>query len=115
MAVQPTTQVLETVDISKTKKEELVKKIGRSLGSPISGKQVGERFNVTLTGKIEIRQYGKDKGAYYTTKEGFSIRVNASFDPTIHKADAVFEAVCLEIKENKEQGILRDTKYCAFA
>lgn len=110
-----TTKVEKVLEASKTTQAGLIKEIGRSLGSPINGKQVGEKFTVTLTGKIEIRSYGKDKGAYFTTKEGFSIRVNASFDPSVHKADATFEAVCMEIKENKEQGILRDTKYCAFA
>src|SRR3970040_220995 len=67
---------------------------GRALGSPINGKKEGEEFQVTLTGVIEIREFNKVLGAYYLTKEGYSIKVNASFDPAKHKADEVFTAVC---------------------
>ena len=109
---QPQTKVLSTVSVGKDikKSDDLVKLIGRALGSPINGRQVGEEFDVTLTGNIEIREFNGQKGAYFTTKEGYSIRVNASFNPATDKADAVKRAVCLEIETETGK-----RKYCAFA
>lgn len=106
----PQTKVLETIKAQGLKTADLEKKIGRPLGSPINGKEVGATFDVTLTGKIEIREFQGNKGAYFTTKEGYSIRVNASFDPTVHKEGAVMKAICRElVTEN------RNVKFCAFA
>lgn len=109
---QPTTKVVETLTVGKDVKDAkaLETKIGRSLGSPINGKEVGDEFEVTLTGKIEIREFNGQKGAYFTTKEGYSIRVNASFDPAVHKENAKLTAVCRELVTDD-----RKIKFCAFA
>lgn len=106
----PQTRVVETVKVATFKKaEELAKKLGRALGSPINGKEVGQQFPVTLTGNIEIREFNGQKGAYFTTKEGYSIRVNASFDPAKHKEGTTHTAICRElVTEN------RSIKFCAF-
>jgi hypothetical protein len=110
MAKVQTTKVLETVKVdAKLTTKVLIDKIGRALGSPINGKQVDEEFDVTLTGNIEIREFNGQKSAYYTTKEGYSIRVNASFDPAIHKADKVMKCVCREMITED-----RKIKFCAF-
>lgn len=110
---QPATKVLETVEIGGAKgiktAKELEARIGRPLGSPINGKQVDEEFDVTLTGNIEIREFNGQKGAYFTTKEGYSIRVNASFDANTHKKDKVMRAVCRELITDE-----RKIKFCAF-
>lgn len=107
---QPQTRVLETVKTSSFKKaDDLAKKIGRPLGSPINGKNVGDMFDVTLTGNIEIREFQGNKGAYFTTEEGYSIRVNSSFNPATHKAGAVLRAVCREMVTGD-----RNVKFCAF-
>ena len=83
---------------------------GRALGSPINGKKEGETFEATLTGIIEIREFDKVLGAYYLTKEGYSIKVNASFDPAKHKADAKFECVC-RVFTRADGG---QVKFCTF-
>lgn len=107
---QPQTKVLETLQTSKVKSVDLEKKIGRPLGSPINGKNVGDKFSATLTGKIEIREFQGQKGAYFTTKEGYSIRVNASFDPVKHKEGAIMECICREFVQGD-----RAVKFTAFA
>jgi hypothetical protein len=84
------------------------------LGSPINNKGEGEEFEVTLTGDIQIREFQQVKGAYLTTKEGYSIKVNASFDPLKHKENAVLTAKCVVLPKNEELGITRDVKYCVF-
>jgi hypothetical protein len=94
----PQTKVIETLTVTnKMTSKSLEDKIGRPLGSPINGKAVGEEFTVTLTGKIEIREFQGQKGAYFTSKEGYSIRVNASFDPNVHKEGAAMTCVCREL------------------
>jgi hypothetical protein len=112
MAVtQPRTKVLETVDTKDFKTvEEFTAKTGIRPGSPINGKNVGDIFGVTLTGKIEIREFQGQKGAYYTTKEGYSIRVNAAFNPTIHHEGAKLQAICREFPREGQAPI----KFCAF-
>jgi len=112
MAVQqPRTKIIDTVETKSFKNvEEFQTKTGIRPGSPINGKNVGDTFNVTLTGKIEIREFQGQKGAYYTTKEGYSIRVNASFDPEIHKEGAKMSCVCREFVREGQQPI----KYTAF-
>lgn len=112
--IQPQTKLVETLVTKNTTAEKLVKAIGRQLGSPINGKNVGETFTATLTGKIEIRDFNGQKGAYFTTKEGFSIRVNASFNPDLHKEGAVMNCICRELKKDPDAGILRDVKYTSF-
>jgi len=108
---QPRTKVLETVETKAFKNvEEFSAKTGIRPGSPINGKNVGDTFTVTLTGKIEIREFQGQKGAYYTTKEGYSIRVNASFDPEIHKEGAKMNCVCREFIREGAAPI----KYTAF-
>lgn len=112
MAQQLVTKVLQTLTPKdKATKTSLEKLIGRPLGSPINGKQEGDKFDVTLTGNIEIRDFNGQKGAYFTTNEGYSIRVNATFSPEIHKAGAKMEAVCLILKLEGSP----ERKYCAFA
>lgn len=115
VVTQPQTKVVETLSIGGKGKDsvntakELAAKIGRPLGSPINGKEVGDKFPATLTGKIEIREFQGQKGAYFTTKEGYSIRVNASFDPAIHKEGAVMNCICRELITDN-----RSVKFCAF-
>lgn len=107
---QPQTKVVETIETKSVKTaNDLAKKIGRPLGSPINGKEVGSQFPATLTGKIEIREFNGQKGAYFTTKEGYSIRVNASFNPAIHKEGAVMNCVCRELVTDG-----RNVKFAAF-
>lgn len=113
---QPVTKVLETLKVGGTGKdgiksaEALVAKLGRALGSPINGKEEGDEFPVTLTGNIEIREFNGTKGAYFTTKEGYSIRVNASFDPAKHSEGKVLNAVCRVLVTDD-----RKIKFCSFA
>jgi hypothetical protein len=117
MAVQqqPQTKVLETLTIGGSGKDaiksakDLSTKLGKPLGSPINCKEVGANFTATLTGKVEIRDFQGNKGAYFTTKEGYSIRVNASFDPAVHKEGAVMNCICRELVTND-----RNVKFCAF-
>ena len=106
---QPQTKVLDTVKAKGLTAKALEAKIGRPLGSPINGKEVGATFDATLTGNIEIREFQGNKGAYFTTKEGYSIRVNASFDPSVHKEGAVMKCICRELVTNE-----RNVKFCAF-
>lgn len=110
MAVQqPQTRVIETIATKGMTADKLMKTIGRPLGSPINGKEVGSIFDVTLTGKIEIREFNGQKGAYFTTKEGYSLRVNASFDANLHKEGAVLKAICRELVTDN-----RTIKFCSF-
>lgn len=108
---QPQTKVLESLETSKITASELVKKTGRPLGSPINSRTEGEQFEVTLSGKIEIREFQGVKGAYYMTKEGYSIKVNAAFDPAVHKEGSKHPAICRVFK-NEDTG--RETKFCAL-
>jgi hypothetical protein len=116
VANQPQTKVVETLVIggkgasAVNTAKDIIAKIGRPLGSPINGKEVGDKFQATLTGKIEIREFQGQKGAYFTTKEGYSIRVNASFDPSIHKEGAVMTCVCRELVTDN-----RSVKFAAFS
>jgi len=105
----PQTKVLETLATNKLKASDIEKKIGRPLGSPINGKEVGDRFQATLTGKIEIREFNGVKGAYFTTKEGYSVRVNSSFDPAVHKEGAVMNLICRELVTDN-----RSVKFASF-
>lgn len=113
---QPQTKIIDTLTIGGSGKgaiktgKDIEKVVGRPLGSPINGKEVGDQFKATLTGKIEIREFNGQKGAYFTTKEGYSIRVNASFDAAIHKENAVMNCVCRELVTDD-----RKVKFCAFA
>ena len=110
---QPRTSVVETLEITKGKvtAKVLEQKTGRPLGSPINGYEVGQAFKVELTGKIEIREFNGQKAAYFTTKQGVGIRVNASFDPTIHKEGTIHECICREFP--REDGT--KMKFAAFA
>ncbi len=108
------TKVLSTEKTSTMTAKKLAEKIGRALGSPINGKNVGEKFNVTLTGEIQISEFGGRKSAHFLTKEGYKLAVNASFDPAKHKADAVFEAVCREVAVSRD-GETVNIKFSAFA
>lgn len=107
---QPVTKVIDTLETAKVKSQKDLTDKGVRLGSPISGKAVGEEFRVTLNGKIELREFNGVTAAYYLTNEGYSIKVNASFDPTKHKAGTSHTAQCLEF--TPEGGTPR--KYCAF-
>ena len=109
MATQPQTKVVDTIKSKGLTSKALETKIGRPLGSPINGKEVGSIFEVTLTGNIEIREFQGTKGAYFTTKEGYSIKVNASFDPSVHKEGATMKCICRELPL-----LDRNVKYCTF-
>lgn len=115
MAVtQAQTIVKNTVKIDKTLTAKVLSEKhlnGRALGSPINGKKEGEEFQATLTGVIEIRDFNKVLGAYYLTKEGYSIKVNASFDPAKHKEGAEFACICRTFTR-EDGGII---KFCTFA
>ena len=114
MAVQtPQTKVLKSLTIGKDIKTaaNLVTELGRPLGSPINGYDVGSTFTVTLTGKVEIREFNNVKGAYFTTKQGISIRVNASFDPNVHKEGAEMKCICREFPRENGAAV----KFAAFA
>lgn len=112
MAVQqPRTKIIDTVETKSFKDvTEFSEKTGIRPGSPINGKNVGDQFTITLTGKIEIREFQGQKGAYFTSKEGYSVRVNASFDPAIHKEGAKMPCVCREFVRDGQQPI----KFTAF-
>jgi len=91
------TKVIEQLDLNKIKGQaDIVKVIGGPLGSPINSKAVGEQFDAVLTGKIEIREFNGVKSAHYLLEKGFSVRVNASFDPKIHKQGATLK---VEVRE----------------
>lgn len=107
----PQTKVIETLKTKEFKTAKMLEtKIGRPLGSPINGKEVGAKFPVTLSGEIQIREFNGVRGAYFLTKEGYSIRVNASFDANIHKEGVQMECICRELKTDD-----RSVKFCAFA
>lgn len=111
----PQTKVVETFDItSKTTKKDIEGKIGRTLGSPINGRNEGDTFIITLTGKVEIRDWNGQKGAYYTSNEGYSVRVNSSFDPAKHKTGTIMNCICKVLPADKEAGRDRDIKFAAF-
>lgn len=107
---QPQTKVIETIPVKGLTADKLVKTLGRPLGSPINGKEVGQTFPATLTGKIEIREFNGAKGAYFTTKEGYSIRVNASFNPSLHVEGKVMNCICRSMP--REGG--GEVKFTAF-
>ena len=111
-AQQNATKIEGKLNIAKDKvtKDMLISKVGR-LGSPINGKQIGEEFEVTLNGEIEIRSYNGQKGAYYLTKEGYSIRVTQSFDPKTFADGTKHECICAEWV-NEAAGT--KGKYCTF-
>ena len=111
-AKAPQTKIDGTLNIKKDKvtKQMLIEKV-INLGSPISGKQLGDIFSVTLNGEIILKSYGSQKGAYHGTKEGYQIRVNAGFDPEIHGEGKKVDCICLEWV-NEELGT--KGKYCAF-
>ena len=114
MATQSRMKTIDTIKVdNKLTAKVLSDKYlgGRPLGSPINSKNVGEEFDVTLTGEIQIREFEGQKSAYFLTKEGFSVRVNASFDPSVHKANATMRAICREFPRENGQTV----KFCAFA
>ena len=117
---QARTKVVKTLDVSKTTKDSLLKEVGGRLGNPINGKQVGDGFKITLTGKIEIRDYEGTKGAYLTSKEGFSVKVNAGYDQSLFTEGKVLDVICAEaeVKDNSEGAApdaKRMVKYCTYA
>lgn len=110
---QPQTKVIDTVKVSTIKnKAEFEKKHGVRFGSPINSKNEGDEFDVTLTGDVEIREFNGNKGAYFTTKEGYSIRVNASFDAAKHKENTTHKAICRVFNDEANN---RTVKFTAFA
>lgn len=114
--VQPQTVQIETLVIGKDKAKnanDLAKVLGRPLGSPINGKDVGETFTATLTGSIQISEYAGRKSAHFVTKEGYKVAVNASFDPAKHKADAIFTCICREIAVQRDGQEIK-IKFAAF-
>lgn len=113
MATQvQTTRVVDTVKTSAVKSaDELSKKYlgGRALGSPINGREIGDKFDVTMSGNIEISDTPQGKKAHFTTKEGYRIAVHAGFDPAIFKEGTKHNAVCKEWNIDGRTG-----KYTAF-
>lgn len=104
----PQTKVVETLKNFPSK--DVLSKKAR-LGSPIAGKTVGETFNVVLTGEIEIREFEGNKSAYFLTKQGISIKVNASYDPTNLKAGQELQAICREFEAPQADGTTSPRKY----
>lgn len=106
------TNIEKTVKVGKDVKtaKDIEKLTGRALGSPINSMEVGQERKVTLTGNIEIREYNGVKGAYFTSKEGISIKVNASFDATTHKEGSSHTVICREFV--REDGT--KSKYAQF-
>lgn len=96
MATVQRTKVIEQMDLNKATVKAITDKIGGPLGSPINGIATGTVLDVVLTGKIEIREFNGVKSAHYLLEKGFSVRVNASFDPKIHKSGATLKA---EVRE----------------
>jgi hypothetical protein len=113
MGMQGTTieQSLKTSSMDKTKLEKL---IGKSLGNPINGRNEGDKFSVTLTGNIVIRDYKGAKSAAFETKEGYFVAVNNSFDKNLHKENAVFNCICKIIPADANAGRDRDIKFTSF-
>lgn len=109
---QPRTTVEKIVKVGKDVKtgKDIEKLTNRPLGSPINGMEAGQERTVELTGNIEIREYNGVKGAYFTTKQGISIKVNASFDATLHKEGSTHTIVCSEFV--REDGT--KTKFAQF-
>jgi len=109
------TKVIEQMDLKPTTTaKNIIEKLGGAqLGSPINSKAVGEQFDVVLTGKIEIREFNGVKSAHYLLEKGFSIRVNASFDPKIHKANAILKAEVREMAVERN-GVPSTQKYLSF-
>lgn len=97
---------------SKLTADVLVKELGgRALGNPIYGHEEGDKFQVTLNGKIEIREFEGVKGAYFLTKEGYSIRVNASYDPESHGNGKKFFAICRVMPANGDNPARKFTAF----
>ena len=112
--IQPQTKVLETVKVDKNlTTKALEAKIGRALGSPINGKAVGEKFTVTLTGQIQISDFGGRKSAHFLTKEGYKIAVNAGYDPAKHKEGSEFTCECRSMSVERD-GKPAEIKFTAF-
>jgi len=104
------TQVLETLKATNQTKQTIETKIGRSLANPINSKEEGQKFTATLTGDIQISQFGERKSAHLLTKEGYRVSVPANFDKAVHKANAQFECVCMVAEIDG-----RKIKYTGFA
>ena len=116
MATVVKTKLIETVDAAKMTKKTIEEKIGRNLANPINSKQEGEQFLATLTGEIQITQYGDRKSAHLLTVEGYRVSVPANFDKAVHKAKAQFNCVCMIANITNEQtGKESNIKYTAFA
>ena len=97
-------------------KEDICRIIGKeSLGNPIYGRELGVPFTVELTGNIVFREYEGNKSAYLTTKSGYSIKVNDSYDQNIHSEGKKFQAVAKEATFKDREGKERTSRYCAFA
>jgi len=107
------TKMLEVVKASNSTKESIEKKIERSLANPINSKAEGDTFNATLTGDIQISQFGDRKSAHLLTKEGYRISVPANFDKNTHKANAVVNCVCM-VAEMGEGEAKRKIKYTSI-
>jgi hypothetical protein len=110
------TKVTATIDVKpSTKAKDIEDKMGgRKLGSPINGMEEGQEKDVTLTGKIEVREFQGNVGAYFTTKEGISVKVNASFDSSVHKEGSVHTIVCKVLEVTNDDGTKRNVKYAQF-
>lgn len=108
-------KVLNTKDttIEKLQKE------GVKIGSVVFSLTTGKKYDVTMTGKIEIRPFeNKDaegnvtttKSAYLLTKEGISPKVNGAFDAKLFAEGTTHKVL---IVEQEIQGVNR--KYAVLA
>lgn len=106
---QPQTKIVDTYKIGGSgakgvkNAKELEEKSKVRLGSPINSMEIGQERKVTLTGEIQAREFNGITGLYYTTKEGISIKVNASFDSSIHKEGATVTIVCRLFEQDGRQ------------
>jgi hypothetical protein len=112
---QEFTKILETFKVSNTTtKKVLEEKLGRTLASPIHGKNEGEEFRATLTGEIVLSEYQGKKSLHLLTVEGYKVTVPANFDKAVHKEGAKFDFIC-KVLTTERDGKEILIKYVAFA
>jgi hypothetical protein len=69
-------KVIETFNVKDLTVEQLKKRLGKDLSSPIKNYNVGDILTVTLTGKLELKKFGNVEKLYAHTHEGFKLRVD---------------------------------------
>lgn len=102
-------------------KERLIALRGKPFSSAIYGYEIGcKAFKITLNGQIEKRPFTDDKGIttvnfYLCSKQGISIKVNDSYDNSVHKDGAIFYVVVKGFPTTDAQGNEIMRKYAVFA